>query len=221
MALTDIVRDLLTEDESTTLDYKAARYPLDTEEQRGELIKDLLAFANTARGKDAFILLGVKEVQGGRSTVHGIASHHADAHLQQLVNDKTNRTLIFSYHAVELEGKQVGVLRIPPQVGPTYVRTDYGKLRANCVYVRRGSSTAILSPDEVARNFQPATSTIALSPAEHDALLQLRPRTLRGARRAPHQRHQPCAASLRHEYRTPPRLLHDRQRLTALVQPRV
>lgn len=67
------------------------------------------------------------------------------------MNSKTNRTLDFSYHAITLDNQLVGILHIPRQARPTYLKNDYSKLRAHAVYLRHGSSTSIATPDEIAR----------------------------------------------------------------------
>jgi Predicted transcriptional regulator containing an HTH domain and an uncharacterized domain shared with the mammalian protein Schlafen len=152
-SLTDTIEALLWEDESTTLDFKQTQYPFTgaTDDQKSEIIKDILAFANAFRRDDAYILLGVQDNQGGRATIIGVTHHLDDAHLQQLVNTKTNRTVEFSYHALTIDGQQVGTIRIPRQQRPTYVLKPYGKLQAQTVYLRHGSSTSIASPEEIAR----------------------------------------------------------------------
>src|SRR5437899_1839798 len=106
--LTDTIEALLWEDESTTLDFKQAQYPFATDDQKSEIIKDILAFANAFRRDDAYILLGVQDQQGGRATIIGVTNHPDDASLQQLVNTKTNRTVEFSYHALTIDGQQLG-----------------------------------------------------------------------------------------------------------------
>jgi hypothetical protein len=144
---------LLYQQESETLDFKRDQYPLEqaTNETKSEFIKDVLAFANAWRNTDAFILLGVVENPGGKALVMGVTCHLADADLQQLVNGKTNKPVRFGYQAVTLEGEQVGLLHIDRnQDRPIYLRKDFGKLRKNVVYVRRGSSTAEASPEEIA-----------------------------------------------------------------------
>jgi hypothetical protein len=90
-------------------------------------------------------------VQGGRSTITGVTHHLKEADLQQLVNSKTNRTVTFSYQGLEFEGRQIGIIRIPRQARPTYLRKAYGKLKPNEVYLRHGSSTSIATLEEVAR----------------------------------------------------------------------
>src|SRR5215207_2417320 len=106
---------LLYEEESTTLDFKQEQYRFvkAAEEDKSELLKDILGFANAWRRSEAFILIGVKEVRGGRATVTGIpATAHLDDHsLQQFVSSLTNRPVRFQYEALGCEGKQVGVVR--------------------------------------------------------------------------------------------------------------
>jgi predicted HTH transcriptional regulator len=149
----ELMEELLNEYESSTLDFKRDQYPFGkaaTEEQKSELLKDILAFANAWRRTDAYILIGVDEVKGGRSKVLGVTSHLDDANVQQFVNEKTNRPVSFSYQVFHFEGVQVGVIEVPLQDRPVYLNKDFGKLKRNQVYIRRGSSTAIAHPDEVA-----------------------------------------------------------------------
>ena len=56
---------LLYEDESSTLDFKRDQYPFqgETPDVKSELLKDILAFANSWRRSDAYILVGVEEVR--------------------------------------------------------------------------------------------------------------------------------------------------------------
>jgi hypothetical protein len=152
-SLTDTIEALLWEDESATLDFKQTQYPFATanDDQKSEIIKDVLAFANAFRRDDAYVLLGVQEQPGGRATILGVTNHLDDASLQQLVNTKTNRPVEFSYHALTIDGQQIGAIRIPRQQRPTYLRKPYGKLQSQAVYVRHGSSTSIASPEEIAR----------------------------------------------------------------------
>ena len=153
---------LLNEQESPTLDVKTDQYRFAkaTEEEKSELLKDILGFANTRRRSDAYILIGVAEVRGGRHRVVGIApTDHLDDHaLQQFVNNLTNRPVQFQYEAFGFEGKQVGIIRIEQQQSPIYLRRDYGKLKRGQVYPRRGTSTdpsKPASPEEIAMMGQP------------------------------------------------------------------
>lgn len=149
---------LLYEEESPTLDFKKEQYRFvkASEEDKSELLKDILGFANAWRRSEAYILIGVEDVRGGRGNIVGISpTDHLDDHsLQQFVNNLTNRPVRFHYEAFGFEGKQVGILRIEEQVRPLYLKKDYGKLKKNEVYVRRGSSidpTKPASLDEIAQ----------------------------------------------------------------------
>ena len=148
-----ILEQLLYEDESSTLDFKRDQYPFEGagKDDKSELLKDILAFINAWRRSDAYILIGVDEVRGGRSIVVGITKHLDDANLQQFVNSKTQRPVHFSYQQATIDNKSVGILYIPPQDRPVYLSKGYGKLDKEVVYIRRNSSTDIAAPDEIAR----------------------------------------------------------------------
>ena len=64
-----LLESLLNEDEGTVLDFKAREYPFEaaTDDQKGKLLKNILAMANAWRRIDAYILVGVDEIRGGRS----------------------------------------------------------------------------------------------------------------------------------------------------------
>ena len=153
MQLQNLIESLLYEEESTELDFKRDQYPFDGADDRlkGELLKDILAFTNAWRRADAYILIGIQDIKGGRSVVEGVTTHLDDAKLQQFVNSKTSRPINFSYSALEFEGKQIALIRIPLQERPVFLLRDFGGLAKHQVYLRRGSSTAIALPDEIAR----------------------------------------------------------------------
>jgi len=165
-----LFEQLLNEEESDVFDVKASQYPFAnaSKDQKSELLKDILAFANAWRRAPAYILLGVQEVQGGRSIVLGVTEHLDDAALQQFVNSKTNRPIDFAYEAFAFEGKQVGVLRIGLQQRPVYLLKDYGALSKDTVYVRRGTSTDKASIDERTR-----MGTASIATSRESPVLQL------------------------------------------------
>ena len=164
MSISDsALEQLLFENESPTLDFKRDQYAFKgaSDSAKSELLKDILAFANAWRRSDAFILIGVEEIPDGRSIVVGISDHLDDADLQQFVNSKTQRPIHFSYYAAPFEGKSIGVIHLHAQDRPIYLKANFGKLQKDTVYVRRGSSTAVAAPDEIAKmghSFSPDTS---------------------------------------------------------------
>jgi hypothetical protein len=150
-----LLESLLYQEESEALDFKIQQYPFSgaTDEQKSELLKDILAFANAWRQTDAYILIGVQEVRGGRSIVRGIdpKDHLLNRNIQQFTHSKTNRPVDFWYAPVEFEGVAIGVLTIPLQDRPVYLTKQYGKLADEVVYIRRRDTTGTATPEEIAR----------------------------------------------------------------------
>ena len=147
------LEDLLYEEESSYLDFKQQQYPFVGKNKyvKSELLKDILAFANAWRRQEAIILVGVEEVKGRRGIIHGVADHLEDASLQEFVNSKINEPLSFSYEAHSIDGQKIGAIRIPVQKRPFFAKKGYGKVKKNAVYLRRNSSTAEATPEEVFR----------------------------------------------------------------------
>ena len=147
------LEQLLHEAEGAALDFKQAQYRFNGADARtkSELLKDILSFVNSWRRETAYILIGVKEHQSGRSEVVGVTEHLDEANLQQFVNSKTQRPVRMLYYAYRTEGTAIGVIEIPVQQRPIWIRKQYGKVKSNTVYLRRGSSTSIAAPDEIAK----------------------------------------------------------------------
>ncbi|MBD2665163.1 AlbA family DNA-binding domain-containing protein [Richelia sinica] len=166
----DQFEQLLYEEEGNTLDFKKEQYLFSkaTDEEKSELLKDILGFANAWRRTTAYILIGVEDIRGGRGKIIGISpnDHLQDHALQQFVHNLTNYPVKFQYEAFCFEGKQIGIISIEEQIRPIYLKRDYGKLKKNEVYVRRGSSTDPTKPalpDEIA--------TMRIGSSHEDALL--------------------------------------------------
>ena len=134
-----LVEELLYEEEGATLDSKSQAYPFNGADdlQKSELLKDILAFANTFQRTDAYILIGVEEVQGGRSRPVGVTDHLQDAHLQQFVSSKTQHPVELSYTSMEIDGVKIGVIRVPQQqVSPQFLEEGCENVSSenfNCV----------------------------------------------------------------------------------------
>lgn len=90
-----LIEQFLYEEEGPTLDFKRDQYVFvkATDEDKSELLKDILGFVNCWRRGEAIILIGVVDVRGGRGMVHGISEHLLDQNLQQFVNSLTNRSV--------------------------------------------------------------------------------------------------------------------------------
>lgn len=149
----DLIDGLLYRTEGSDLDFKAEQYALSGEdnETKSELVKDILAMANAWREGPAYILLGFKEEKPNAPQVVGISELHDDAHFQQLVNSKVTPKIQFNYEVRSYRGVTVGIITIPKQARPFFAPRTWGRVLANTVYVRRGSSTATALPDEIAK----------------------------------------------------------------------
>lgn len=149
------LEELRFKGEGSDLDYKAERYRFAnaSDDEKSEMLKDILAFANAYRDGPAHILLGFKENPPHPAEVVGLPPDGAidDSRVQQFVNSKLNSKLEFRYEEGLLGDRHIAVISIPKQRRPFYLKKDYGKLAKDAVYVRRGSSTGIASPDEIAR----------------------------------------------------------------------
>jgi hypothetical protein len=147
------LEQLLNESENPCLDFKQAQYVFfnASDDDKSELLKDILAFANASRKTDAYIIIGAEEVKGERAKIHGVNQHFDDASIQQFVNCKTERAIDFSVETVSVDQKKLDIIRIPVQRRPFYLKNDYGKLKAKTVYFRQGTATAVATPNDIAR----------------------------------------------------------------------
>lgn len=154
----ELFESLLFEEEGTTIDFKKEQYRFVNagDDEKSELLKDILGFANAWRRAKAYILVGVEDVRGDKSNVAGIpASDQLEDHsLQQFVNSLVNTPIHFQYRAFSYQGIQVGIFVFDEgQKRPVYLKRNYGTLEKEKVYVRRGSSTTPSKPaslDEIA-----------------------------------------------------------------------
>lgn len=148
----ELLSTLRYRSEGADIDFKAAQYRFlgGSEEDKAEMLKDILAMANSWRDEPAYILLGFRDQRPHPAEVVGISSSVDDAKVQQFVHSKVKPKLTFSYEEHVYEGKTVGVVKIPKQKRPFYLSHPYGKLKSNVVYVRRGSTTDEAEPPEIA-----------------------------------------------------------------------
>lgn len=158
----DILNQLLYRNEGVDLDFKQAQYRFTKAEdnEKSELLKDILAIANSWRDGTGYILIGFKDCTPHPAEVVGIAAedHIDDSRLQQFVNSKVEPALDFKYEERIFEGKHIAVISIPKQQRPFFVAAKYGKVNSNIVYVRRGSSTDEATPIEIGRMVQPVSA---------------------------------------------------------------
>ena len=97
---TELFEKLLRMAESESLDFKRDQYLFASasDEVKSELLKDILAFANSWRETEARILIGVEEVPGARGNVHGIHSLPPFLWTQVLESFSFLIVLVFEVH---------------------------------------------------------------------------------------------------------------------------
>ena len=77
---------LLFAEEDASLDFKREQYAFEGagKDSKSELLKDILAFVNAFRRADAYILIGVEEIRGKRSTLVGVQEQLDDENSSSL-----------------------------------------------------------------------------------------------------------------------------------------
>ena len=137
--------------EGDSLDFKKMNYKFSkaTDKEKSEILKDILAMVNSWSPEVRYIVIGIEDRDIKPNILRGIDRHGDDSRIQQFVNSKTSKACRFEYISYTYKEKQFGVFRIPVQDRPVFLRKDYGGLKADIVYVRRGSATEIANPDEV------------------------------------------------------------------------
>src|SRR5207245_718297 len=102
---------LLQCSESETLDFKSKQYPFTgaTDEEKSELLKDIVAMANAWKTSDGFILIGIEEKHERVVGVCGADATLHDHDVQQFINTKINRPVSFR---IELQSYQNATLTI-------------------------------------------------------------------------------------------------------------
>lgn len=154
MLTDELIEKLRFKGEGSDLDYKSERYQFAkaSDDAKSELLKDILALANTHRDGTAYILMGFKENAPEPAEVVGLTSKGGidDSRLQEFVNAKLETKLAFRYEERLFGGQNIAVISVPKQQRPFYLKKNYGRLKKDIVFVRRGSSTGIASPREIA-----------------------------------------------------------------------
>ena len=151
------LNQLCLQGESNCVDYKRAQYAFigGTDDQKAELLKDVLCFANSFRKMPAYIIIGVDEEPSGIGSICGIREDEVidDAKLQEFINSKTNRRIPFSaYPFRTAAGKILQVIELDVCIvwRPYYLKKRFASLNYNDVWMRIGSSSHVASPDDIA-----------------------------------------------------------------------
>jgi hypothetical protein len=144
--------------EDDGLDFKRT-LDIQRKHDQAELIKDVLAMANTVRATEnpSYIIIGAKD--GIAYDISGLRLD--DASIQQILNTRIDHALTFSYYQLEIEpSTTIGVIEIPRSADkPHFVKDDFTDndkvlLHKGMCPVRQGSSTKIALKDDYDRIYE-------------------------------------------------------------------
>ena len=163
----NLVRELLSRMEGSTLDFKRDQYRLGSNLQKASFVMDVVCMANTPRSESAYILIGVTERNARPGDLVGTVEHHDPAVLQNLVAGNTNPIVQFSYRVIDYSGLELGLFEIPVgQPVPIMATKEFGKLRPGVVYLRREAQNCQAGPHELRRIVEWHSSTGRSAPTK-------------------------------------------------------
>ena len=143
---------LLQREESTKLDFKRSiGFKGGTEHQRGEILKDLIAMANTQPDEPGYLIYGIKKEPAKLPQIEGIRADDVvdTADLTQFISSNTNRPITFYADYYTKDAKTVVALIVIPDGEIRYATKAIGKTKPNIVYYRDNDSTAEMTPDAI------------------------------------------------------------------------
>ena len=155
---TEQLKALLDRHETANLDWKATlprglggrSSDPEWDVGRGELLRDMVAIANTVSGQSGYIVYGVKDLGATRKVV-GVSAQLDDADLQQWSENHFDPPVRFEFALIHVGEAVVAVLEIFSDPGrPHVVVRTLGPIHEGQVWFRRGTkNTVAMRPDLV------------------------------------------------------------------------
>ncbi|OCX51935.1 hypothetical protein BEL04_18205 [Mucilaginibacter sp. PPCGB 2223] len=151
--------------EGPFLDFKFEEYK---GQNKHELIRDVLAFANASIAGDRYIIIGVKK-SGDDIVLNSIEKPSDPAHIQQYIHENIGPELEISYEPFLFENKQLMVLKIhgpndQPYFALKNLQNDKSKcvVRENEILIRKGSYKKLISRIDLDRIYSKRFSVKSL-----------------------------------------------------------
>jgi len=139
------LKQLLKQEEGPKLDYKASLH-LNTESEKKEFAKDIIAIANS-RGGRGYIIFGIEDKT---KRILGVEpSDFIEEQIQQVVYNRCDPPIPISLDFVELGGKNIAVVTIYRSS-----HQPHQMLNSGAFYIRRGSTTDVARRSEIANLLQ-------------------------------------------------------------------
>lgn len=153
LSIDEILKILKKTPEQALFDWKSDFKLPRTEDEKSELVKDVLAISNgTYIGRSGHIFYGVAPDRP--DPILGVTENgYDDASLQQLLTGRVDPIINCCLYDVRVEdGRRVMVLAVPPSIRfPHLVVQNFGKLREGQILIRVGSSTRGINHNELIR----------------------------------------------------------------------
>ncbi|CAH2214300.1 AlbA family DNA-binding domain-containing protein [Tepidibacter aestuarii] len=139
------ISNLLKKPEGAKLDYKL-KINLNTQAEKKELAKDILAIANTYGGR-GHIIFGIEDKT--KKIVGVQRDSYAEEKIQQILSNRIDPPVSIKMEYEEYEGKLLGILTIFKSSQKPHQLRQNGSF-----YIRRGSTTDIARRHEIASMFE-------------------------------------------------------------------
>ena len=190
-----LVTELLGAGERSTLDWKrdfpaglvAGKKDLKWDSDRGVLLKDLVAVADSVSDAPGFLVYGVAD-QSGTRTVVGDSGSYDDADFQIWAENTFDSPIRFSYVEISWdEGKRVAVFAVVPSATfPHVVARDLGGiLHVGQIWFRRGSKNTVALRQDMERMFGPQEPDVLFFERTNDVELESILQSIRDSGREP------------------------------------
>lgn len=143
---------LIAEGETTSVEFKRELHT-DTNDQKAEFVKDVLALATTQASGDRWLIVGFDETQG--SWWGTPDPKITQDHLEQLLSQYTDPVVLIRFSIVDYRGKAVAKLQVLrdrskiPYAVKRELRGEKRRIVAGQMFVRHGSQVEQPTPGEL------------------------------------------------------------------------
>jgi predicted HTH transcriptional regulator len=150
------------------LDFKATEY---NKEQYENLLKDVMALANSDYEGEKYIIIGIKEREGKKEII-GLDKIKDSSSYQQLIHSNIEPYLNVEYFPITFEGKTLGVVRLHNNINiPYMMKKQYIKLNEGVCYIRKGSHQCLANRTDFDRFYDKKNTVIFKIPSSSERLL--------------------------------------------------
>lgn len=174
--------------ESAKLDFKERMYP---NNGTPELLKDILAMANSNYPGTKYIVMGVKDKLGENRIITGISQEQIvdSASYQQFIINNIEPDVDFNLHYINYQNKKIAIIEIENSNNkPYFIKKQYKNLNQGLCLIRKGSTNSIAMRADFDKIYEKKTGEFeirildthlrAVKPEDGTALLDISLRNL-------------------------------------------